>query len=66
MKNLKALLVISALLSAGVAQAAGHAGAPMTKDAAGKDTAKKEEMKKDDMKKDAMAKDGMKKDEAKK
>ena len=33
MTNFKALLVISALLSAGVAQAASHAGAPMAKDA---------------------------------
>ena len=40
MKNFKALLVISALLSAGIAQAASHAGAPMA------DPMAKDEMKK--------------------
>lgn len=64
MKNMKTLLVACAFLAAGAAQAASHAGAPMTKDAAGKEAMAKDGMKKDamgkDAKKDAMAKDAKK------
>ena len=56
MTNFKALLVISALLSARVAQAASHGGAPVANDGMSKDA-----MKKDPMAKDAMGKDAMEK-----
>lgn len=52
MKNLKTLLVISALPGAGIAQAASHAGAPMAQDAMAKDAMGKDAItKKDEMKK---------------
>ena len=56
MTNFKALLVISALHSAGVAQATSHGGTPMTMDAMGKDAMRKDPMATDAMGEDAMTK----------